>query len=110
MLHHLGSKSLEILNSFDFDIDTVKYDDLVSKMSTFFIPQINIVMERHKFFTNKQQEEQTVDEFVTVLKNLSLNFEFKDLRDALIRDIFICGLAPELANIRERLLTEGDFH
>ncbi|XP_073841363.1 uncharacterized protein [Musca autumnalis] len=106
LLHHLGSKSLDIFNSFNLDVDVVEYDDLVSKMQSYFVPQSNIVMERHTFFTYKQQEEQTLDEFVTVLKNLSLNCEFKELRTQLVRDIFICGLNSKHSFIRERLLTE----
>lgn len=109
LLHHLGSESLDVFNSFDMDIDLVKYVDLVNKMDTFFTPQVNIVMERYKFFSCKQHEDQSIDEYVTVLKNLSLNCEFGGLREELVRDIFICGLSSKMSNVRERLLTDGNI-
>lgn len=67
---------------------------------------LNIAMERHKYFTFKQQE-QSIDEYVTSLINISLNCEFGALREDLVRDIFTCGLSPKMGHIRERLLSEG---
>ncbi|XP_075150535.1 uncharacterized protein LOC142224639 [Haematobia irritans] len=109
LLHHLGTQSLDVFNSFDMDIDTVKYADLVMKLCSYFTPWINIVMERYKFFTYKQQEEQSVDEYVTALKNLSLSCEFGGLRNDLVRDIYICGLSAKMGHVRERLLTEDNI-
>ncbi|XP_061398654.1 uncharacterized protein LOC133334373, partial [Musca vetustissima] len=110
LLHHLGSQSLEIFNSFDMDIDTVTYEDLVRMLGSHFTPKANIVMERHRFFTCKQQDNQTIDEYVTILRNLSLNCEFGDLKNDLVRDIFICGLSQKHYNIKERLLTEDKIN
>ncbi|XP_046811178.1 uncharacterized protein LOC124420862 [Lucilia cuprina] len=107
LLHHLGSDSLEIFNSFNEDVDSIAYSTLVEKFESFFIPKVNIAMERHKFFICKQQPNQAIDEYVTILKNLSLNCEFGSLREDLVRDIFTCGLSPKMGNIRERLLAEG---
>lgn len=56
LLHHLGPESLSIFNSFNEDIDTVKYDDLIAKWTNYFVPKKNIAMERHKFFSRKQTE------------------------------------------------------
>lgn len=107
LLHHLGSDCLEIYNSFDVDLETITYTSLVQKLESFFIPKVNIAMERYKFFTCRQQLEQSVDEYVTVLKNLSLNCEFGVLREDLVRDIFTCGLSAKMSNVREKLLAEG---
>ncbi|XP_075158139.1 uncharacterized protein LOC142231417 [Haematobia irritans] len=109
LLHHIGSQTMDIFKSFDVNEDTVKYDDLVKMLETHFVPQINIVMERHKFFTCKQEETQSIDEYITLLRNLSSNCDFGVLRDALVRDIFICGLSVSYTNIKERLLSEGDI-
>lgn len=107
LLHHLGCDCLEIFNSFNEDVDTIAYSTLVNKFESFFIPKVNIAMERHKFFICRQQPGQGIDEYVTILKNLSLNCEFGSLREDLVRDIFTCGLSPKMGNIRERLLSEG---
>lgn len=43
LLNHLGSQSLEIFNSFDVDIDTVKYEDLVRMLGSHFTPKAQIL-------------------------------------------------------------------
>lgn len=107
LLHHLGGNSLDIFNSFNEDVDVITYNELVIKLENYFTPKVNIAMERHNFFTCKQQNGQTIDEYVTVLKNQSLNCSFGNLREHLVRDIFTCGLLPQFGNIREKLLAEG---
>lgn len=105
MLHHLGVECLDIFYSFDCDVDNISYDELIGKFNKYFLPKVNIAVERHKFFTCKQKDEQTIDEYVTCLKNLSLTCEF----DSLVKDIFVCGLSSNLNHIKERLLSEGDI-
>ncbi|XP_075164707.1 uncharacterized protein LOC142237220 [Haematobia irritans] len=106
LLHHLGPDCLEVFNSLDVDMDSVKYDDLMTRLDAYFIPKVNIVMERHKFFTRKQTNSESIEEYITSLKNLSLSCEFGALREDLVKDIFICGLLPNFANEKERLLRE----
>lgn len=109
LLHHMGPESLQIFSSFNVNEDVVKYDDLVKKFDDYFLPRINIAVERHKFFTRKQKQHESIEEYITVLKNLSLNCNFKDLREELVKDIFICGLTAQRSYIKERLLSEGDI-
>lgn len=60
-------------------------------LGSHFTQKANIVMERHRFFTWKQQDGQNIDEYATILKSLSSNCEFGNMRYDLVRDIFICG-------------------
>lgn len=53
LLHHMGPAALQIFNSFNLSIDEVKYNDLVAKFDSYFIPKINLAMERHAFFFKK---------------------------------------------------------
>ena len=108
LLHLMGPDSLQIFNSFDMDINVVKYVDLVAKFKTHFIPKLNISMVRHAFFCRRQGEE-TITEYATALENLSLSCNFTTLRESLVRDIFICGLAENYRNIKERLLSDEDI-
>ncbi|XP_055911526.1 uncharacterized protein K02A2.6-like [Eupeodes corollae] len=109
LLHHMGPESLEIFHSFDLNLDTVKFDELVERLKSYFLPKVNIAMERHKFFTRNQRVGETIDEYVTALKNLSLSCEFDTIREDLVRDIFVCGLNNNWTNIKERLLNEGNI-
>ncbi|CAB3995097.1 Hypothetical predicted protein [Paramuricea clavata] len=62
---------------------------------------------RHKFFTCKQRDGQSFDEFVTELKKRSAECEFEPLCESLIRDIIICGINDN--RLRERLLREPEL-
>lgn len=109
LLHHMGPDCLEIFSSFNVDIDKIKYDDLVKKFEDYFVPKANTALERHKFFTRSQRPNESIEDYVTALKNLSLNCEFGSLREDLVKDIFICGLRENLRFIKEKLLNEENI-
>lgn len=54
-----------------------------------------------------QQEGETIDQYVTILRTQAATCEFSDLRDGLIRDRIVCGTHNE--TLRERLLRIADF-
>ena len=70
-------------------------------------PRKNITFMRHKFFTCKQRDGQSFDEFVTELKKRSAEWEIEALRKHLIRDIIICGINDN--RLRERLHREQEL-
>ncbi|GBO99797.1 Retrovirus-related Pol polyprotein from transposon 412 [Eumeta japonica] len=107
LLHHMGAECFDIANSFNIDYDKVVYEDLVKKFDEHFVPKLNIAMERHKFFTRKQTADENLESYVAVLKNLSMTCEFGEIRESLVKDIFICGMSPNFQHIKERLLSEG---
>lgn len=107
LLHHLGPESFHIFTAFNKSADEVKYNDLIKLFDGYFIPKVNLAMERHAFFTRKQNGGESIDDYVTVLKNLSLTCDFGTLREDLVKDIFICGISTNFQHIKERLLSEG---
>lgn len=106
LLHYMGPDSLDIFNSFNEDLDKVTYNALVQKLDDYFLPKVNIIMERYSFFSRRQGPDESIDEFVTSLKNLSLTCDFGTLREDLVRDIFICGLHNKFSHLKEKLLNE----
>lgn len=108
-LHCLGTEALPILMAFNVDIDSIKYVELVKKFEDYFSPKKNIAIERHAFFTRKQAMDESIEEYLTVLQNLSLTCELDKLREGIVRDMFICGLSEDNNPIREQLLAEGDI-
>lgn len=109
LLHHLGPDSLQIFNSFNEDIDVINYNELVSRFESYFVPKSNIAMERHNFFMRQQSDVESISEYAAALHNLSSTCAFGNIREELVRDIFICGLSETFTKIRERLLSEGDI-
>ncbi|CAB4013612.1 Transposon Ty3-I Gag-Pol, partial [Paramuricea clavata] len=76
---------------------------------TYCNPRKNITFERHKFNIRNQDENESIDQYVTVLRTLAATCEFETLHDGLIRDRIVCGIRNQ--SIKERLLreSEGNF-
>ncbi|XP_008484608.1 uncharacterized protein K02A2.6-like [Diaphorina citri] len=94
LMHSMGGCGMEIFNSFNMnDSEQYVYNTVVTKFTEHFDAKCPITLVRHKFFTCKQQEGQSIMEYVTELQNLSLSCKFQNLRAELVRDIFIAGLS-----------------
>ena len=63
-----------------------------------------ITLTRYNFFMYKQKEGQPFDEFVTQLKQLLEDCEFKNLKYSINRDITVVGVIYDW--LRERMLSE----
>ncbi|OCU02793.1 hypothetical protein XELAEV_18008563mg [Xenopus laevis] len=74
----------------------------------YFQPKMNVVFERHQFWTNTFVENQGIDKFVTELKLKAANCEFKDqeecLRDKIVFSIINPHLKGKLLECRELTL------
>ncbi|KAH1015394.1 hypothetical protein HUJ05_013126 [Dendroctonus ponderosae] len=75
---------------------------LLRKFDEHFTLKKNLTFVRHKFLAYKQTENETVEQFITELRNLAIPCEFGDLKDGLVKDILICGVSS--AELREKLL------
>lgn len=108
-LHIAGEEAMEVYNTFTFDkeADRTDLELVISKFKDYCTPKKNVVFERHQFFSRTQNVGEAIDLFVTDLKKKSLTCEFGDLRESLIRDRIICGLASQ--HLKERMLRETDL-
>ncbi|CAB3983765.1 retrotransposon-like family member retr-1 [Paramuricea clavata] len=79
----------------------------MEKFERYCNPRKNLTFDRHSFFTRNQQEGETIDTYVTELRNKAYRCEFADLKDGLIRDRIVCGITND--SVRARLLRESDL-
>lgn len=107
LLHSMGTKGLEIFNTFNLNINESTFEAVTKKFDNYFEPKKNLTMCRYAFFTRKQSKSESIQEFLTDLENKSNNCEFGDLKESLIRDIFIANMHVDLSHIRQRLLQES---
>ncbi|XP_067122089.1 uncharacterized protein [Centruroides vittatus] len=105
-LRYVGEDALQVFNSFNLDMDNCQYLDVVNKFESHCKPKTNLTIERYNFLTRRQKPDESIEDFVTALKNLSLTCEFDNLRESLVRDMFIVGLSSNNKVIRARLLQE----
>ena len=103
LLHALGSKGIEIYNTFTLtEEEHTSFPAVLQKFHNHFVPKPNITYQRHQFFTRNQKPDETVDQYVTDLRILSRTCEFATSKDSLIRDRMACEVAD--TRLTERLL------
>jgi hypothetical protein len=109
LLHVAGFEALEVYNTFQWDTagDDVKVDKIMEKFERYCNPRKNLTLDKHSFFTRNQQEDETVDTYVTELRNKASRCKFADLKDGLIRDRIVCVITND--SVRARLLRESDL-
>ncbi|XP_045784052.1 uncharacterized protein LOC123880145 [Maniola jurtina] len=105
LLACIGSEALEIFYSFNVDIDKITFEELLKKFEEYFLPKVNITMERHKLFNRKQGQNEDIASYATDIKNISLQCGFEELRDNILKDVFSWNLNSNYNYIREKLLT-----
>lgn len=93
LLNLLGNEGLQIYNTFEFsNSESPETLELVlDKFREYCKPVKNLVYEHFKFLTRDRQPGETVDEFITALRQLASTCEFKE-RDVLIRDRLVIGI------------------
>ncbi|KAK9679093.1 hypothetical protein QE152_g40302 [Popillia japonica] len=88
-----------------------KLRDLLQKFEEHFIGKENVAYERYKFFTYRQEEGESLEDFIIELKKkasrcklegLQDSFKLEGLQDSLIVTMITCGIRNEA--IRQRLL------
>ena len=105
----IGDKALEVYNDFTWysDEDKVKMDKVMERFEQYCEPHKNTIYERYLFFSRGQESGEPIDKYATVLRNMTDSCEFQDLKDSLIRDRIVFGIADN--NVRERLLRVPDL-
>ncbi|XP_063384587.1 uncharacterized protein LOC134670706 [Cydia fagiglandana] len=104
----MGAESYELLVSLCTPTKPSEktFEDLTTIMEKHLQPKPSALAERYKFRHRKQANNESIAEYVAVLKRMSKTCEFKtavSLEESL-RDQLVCGLSSE--TIRQRLFAE----
>ena len=107
LLHVIGEEGLRTYNTFKFAIgeDPNKISALEKKVEDYVNPKKNTVFERYRFWECKQQEGETIDQFITELKTRAKSCEFGEQHDSMIRDGIV--FSGRDTRLKERLLGES---
>ncbi|XP_072401071.1 uncharacterized protein [Diabrotica undecimpunctata] len=108
LLNQLGDEGLKIFNTFEYENvgDDQKYNVVLCKFDTYCSPLKNLIYEHFKFFKRDQLQNESIDQFVTALKQLASTCEFKE-KDTLILDRIVLGTHD--LRIQEKLLQCADL-
>ena len=98
----MGDEAEDILASFELsEEDAKKFKTVEKKFDDHFNPRRNIIFERAKFNSRKQEDGEPVDVFITALHTLSEHCNYGALRNEMIRDRIVVGIRD--ARLSEKL-------
>ena len=103
LLNFAGEDAIEVFNTFQFaEGDEKKLNKVLEQFEQYCNPRKNVVFERHQFWQITQKDSETVDQFVTRLKNKVKSCEYPSPVDDMVRDKFVFSIRD--LKVKERLL------
>ncbi|XP_071580296.1 uncharacterized protein [Temnothorax nylanderi] len=110
LLHYVGPTAFNVLADHLAPEDPYRktYKEISEKFEEFYEPKPLEVAENFKLMQRKQQDGESIQDFIAALQKLSLNCKLGDYAKIALRNIFIYGLR----NIRtqNRLLEIADLN
>ena len=86
---------MKIFNGFQFDSpdDRNNLSKIIEKFDQYTIGELNETFERYNFNSRSQEENESIDAYVTALRTLAKTCNFCDcMRDSILRDRIILGI------------------
>nr|CAI5817204.1 unnamed protein product [Callosobruchus analis] len=107
LLHYIGDEGFQIFTSFKLEDDRDKLAPVLRKFDEHFLGKENVAYERYQFFTYRQSEGQSTDDYIVQLKNKARRCKLEGLQDSLIVTMLTCGVRNH--KVRERLLQDDNL-
>ena len=115
MLMHAGKEARKIYKTFHWaeEGNAMKFNKVIKAFKEYCTPRRNILYERHKFWSLRQAEGETIHTYVTLLKVQINHCDYHKegwpsaIQTEMIRDKFVFGLNDD--NLKEQLLRETDI-
>jgi hypothetical protein len=102
LIYATGDRVEDVFNSFTLsDTDAGKFNTVLAKFDAHFIVRRNTIFERAQFNRRHQQPGESASTFITAVFKLAETCKYGDLRDQLIRDRLVVGIAD--IQLSERL-------
>ena len=110
LLHSLGPEGVRIYNgmSFSVDEDSNKASVIISKLDSHFLGARREYFERFKFNRRNQALDETIDQYVSVLRTMAKTCGFcKCMAENLLMDRLLLGVCDD--KMRERMMATHDL-
>ncbi|XP_025265677.1 uncharacterized protein LOC105251045 isoform X1 [Camponotus floridanus] len=89
--NRIGKIGIDAIQTMTFNRpqDKDNMDILIAKLEEFFNPPKNEIVERYHFFTRDKKHNETIQQYINILKEKAKTCNFKDTVDNVIRDKII---------------------
>lgn len=91
----MGDSAFDILTTMKIDEDKATFQELVSAFNTYYNTRKNVIIDRAKFNKRNQRQGEPIEEFIQDLHKLASECNFGALKDELIRDRIVVGVADD---------------
>ncbi|KAL1268570.1 hypothetical protein QQF64_033933 [Cirrhinus molitorella] len=105
LLHHAGTDVQDIFSTLENTGTTTEYDTAVAALNAYFIPRVNTALARQSFYQVTQRQGETVQQFVTRLRQAAKDCDFGVDKDNQLRDAVLSKCSSDY--IKRKLLEEG---
>ena len=108
LLNAAGSEAQEVHDLFVFANEDEKkdYKVILKKFGEYCRPKKNVVYERHKFWSRRQNEGEPFDKWLKEMRVIAKDCEFAE-EDNMIRDKIVYGVFDK--KVQERMLRKSDL-
>ena len=109
LLTVIGNGAINVFNTLTWDEEgnDKKIEKVLLKFEEHCEPKKNVSYERYKFFARAQESGESIDLYVTILRELCETCKFGTLKNSLIKDRIVLGVNN--TKTRERLLRVPDL-
>ena len=95
----MGPESETIFPSFDLsDSEQKNHKVILSHFDKHFVPTVNEIHERGKFFLRDQLSDETIEQYIREIYSLAENCNFKTFKEEFIRDRLVLGMRDKVTS------------
>lgn len=110
LLHSLGPEGIKQYNKMEKkargEDETNVYMNALDDLERYYAPTVCVAIDRYKFFRRKQEQNETIDDYLASLKNMAEKCRFGMIEEELIGDQVI--MLTSNKRVQERLWAMGD--
>lgn len=109
LLYTLSREAEQVFNTFVFgeEEDEDDYDTVLDKLNTYFIPKVNVIHERARFYLRGQRQGESAEEYIRTLYELAETCQFGPVKIENIRDKLVIGILDK--ELSEKLQLTADL-
>ncbi|XP_024892276.1 uncharacterized protein LOC112467741 isoform X3 [Temnothorax curvispinosus] len=107
--NRIGKVGIEAIQNMSFDNmqDRDDMDILIKKLEEYFNPPKKEVVERYHFFTRSKRQNESIEQYINILKEKAKTCNFNDMTESVIRDKIILDTHDKI--LRKKFFEADDL-
>lgn len=109
LLYSLGKEAEHVFKTFSFaeEGDENKYEAVLEKLDNYFVPKVNVIHERARFYQRIQKHGERAKEYIRSLHEIAETCSFGGNKNENIRDRLVVGILDK--ELSEKLQLTSDL-